>query len=167
MALLRLVGNRLKTSFVRACPLVPTRISCFTSGEMYHDQTDTALRSLCSDVLSALLSLPFPSLPSQNVPINFDLAASSKDAAHTRAKLDHDKSKISLASLSPGQAVYLQDSKSSAWDKHGFIVSMRPDRLSYVISFDNRFFTRPRRLLRPVTSDTFSRRIDNSPFFSV
>ena len=95
-----------------------------------------------------------PSLPSQNVPINFDLAASSKDAAHARAKLDHDKSKLSLASLSPGQAVYLQDSKSSAWNKHGIIVSMRPDRLSYVIRVDNRFFTRPRHLLRPVTSGT-------------
>ena len=53
-----------------------------------------------------------PSLPSQNMPINFDLAASSKDAAHARAKLDHDRSKLSLTSLSPGQEVYLQDSKS-------------------------------------------------------
>ena len=48
-----------------------------------------------------------PSLPSQNVPIDFSSAASSKDAAHARAKLDHDRSKLSLASLSPGQAVHL------------------------------------------------------------
>ena len=41
-----------------------------------------------------------PSLPSQNVPIDFSSAASSKDAAHARAKLDHDRSKLSLASLS-------------------------------------------------------------------
>ena len=59
-----------------------------------------------------------PSQPSQNIPIDFPSAASSKDAAHARAKLDHDRSKLSLASLSPGQAVHLQDSKSSAWDKH-------------------------------------------------
>ena len=95
-----------------------------------------------------------PTLPSQNIPVNFNSAASSKDAAHARAKFDHDKSKLSLASFSPGQAVYLQDSKSSAWDKHGIIVSVRPDRLSYVINVDNRFFTRPRRLLWPVASAT-------------
>ena len=91
-----------------------------------------------------------PTLPSQNVPINFNLAASSKDAAHARAKLDHDRSKLSLTSLSHGQEVYLQYSKSSAWDKREIIVSMRPDSLLYVIRVDNRFFTRPRRLLRPV-----------------
>ena len=95
-----------------------------------------------------------PSFPSQNVPIDFNQAASSKDAAHVRAKLDHDRSKLSLTSLSPGQEVYLQISKSSAWDKRGIIVSMRPDRLSYVIRVDNRFFARPRRLLRPIFSDT-------------
>ena len=88
-----------------------------------------------------------PTLPSQNVPVDFNLAASSKDAAHTKGKLDHDKSKLSLASFSPGQAVYLQDTKSSAWDKRGIIVSVQPDHLSHVINVDNRFFTRPRRLL--------------------
>ena len=82
-----------------------------------------------------------PSLPSQNTPIDFLSAASSKDAAQTRAKLYHDRSKLSLTSLSPGQAVHLQDSKSSAWDKQGIIVSMRPDRLSYVVKIGNRFFT--------------------------
>ena len=86
--------------------------------------------------------------------INFDLAASSKDAAHARAKLDHYKSKLSLTSLSPGQVVYLQDSKSSTWDKGGIIVSVRPDRLSYLVNVDNQFFTHLRRLIRPVTPDT-------------
>ena len=65
-----------------------------------------------------------PTLPSQqNIPIDFSSAASSKDAAHARAKLDHDRSNLSLTSLSPSQAVHLQDSKSSAWDKQGIIVS--------------------------------------------
>ena len=95
-----------------------------------------------------------PSLPSQNVPIDFSSAVSSKDAAHSRAKLDHDRSKLSLASHSPGQAMHLQDSKSSAWDKPGVVVSVRPDRLSYVIKVDNRFFTRPRHLFRPISPDT-------------
>ena len=40
-----------------------------------------------------------PSLPSLNVPINFSSAASAKDAAQTRSKLDHDRSKLSLASF--------------------------------------------------------------------
>ena len=95
-----------------------------------------------------------PTLPSQNVPVNFHQAAISKDDAQAKAKSDHDKSKLSLASLSPGQSAYLQDSKSSAWNKRGFIVSMPPDRLSYVVNVDNRFFTHTRRLLRPVTPDT-------------
>ena len=89
----------------------------------------------------------FPSLPSQNVPIDFLSAASSKDAAQSRAKVYHDRSKLSLPPFSPGQEVHLQDSKSSAWDRQGVVVSMRPDRLSYVIRVGNRFFTRPRRLL--------------------
>ena len=71
-----------------------------------------------------------PTLPSQNMPIDFNKATSSKDAAHARAKLDHDRSKLSLTSLSPGQEVYLQDSKSSAWDKRGVIISMRPSSVS-------------------------------------
>ena len=89
-----------------------------------------------------------PSLPSQNVPIDFPSAASSKDAAHARVKLDHDRSKLSLTSLSPGQAVHLQDSKSSAWDKQGNIISMRPDCPSSCQS-----------------RHTLSRHIDNSPSF--
>ena len=41
-----------------------------------------------------------------------------------------------------------------ALDKRGIVVSVRPDRLSYVIKVDNRFFTHPRGLLRSVTPDT-------------
>ena len=95
-----------------------------------------------------------PTLSSQITPIDFHSAASSKDAAHARAKLDHDRSKISLSLLSPGQDVFMQDSKSLAWDRRGVIFSIRPDRLSYVVQSDGRYFTRPRRLLRPVPSDT-------------
>ena len=87
-----------------------------------------------------------PSLPSQNVPIDFSSSVSSKNVAHSRVKLDHDRSKLSLESLSPGQAVHLQNSKSSAWDKRGIVVSVQLECLSYVIKVDNRFFTRPRRL---------------------
>ena len=50
--------------------------------------------------------------------------------------------------------MFLQDSKSSAWDKRGVIVSVRLDNLSYIIRSDNRHFTRPRRLLRPVPTAT-------------
>ena len=84
-----------------------------------------------------------PTLPSQYVPIDFNTAASSKDAVQARAKLDHERLKLSYTSSSPGQEVYLQDSKSSAWNKRGVIISMQPDRLSCVIRVDNWFFTRP------------------------
>ena len=73
-----------------------------------------------------------PTIPCQNKPIDFSSAVSAKDAAHARSKIDHDKSKLSLPRLSPGQEVYLQDSKSSAWDRRGVVVSVRPDNLSYV-----------------------------------
>ena len=95
-----------------------------------------------------------PSLPSQNPPIDFHQAAVSKDSAHTRSKFDHDRLKLSLSPLSPGQRIHLQDSKSSAWDRQGIIVSMRRDKLSYIINVDNRLFTRPRRLLRPVVLES-------------
>ena len=85
-----------------------------------------------------------PSLPSQNPPIDFHQAAVSKDSLHMRSKLDRDRSKLSLPLLSPGQRVHLEDSKSSTRDQQGVIVSMRPNKLSYVINMDNRFFTRPR-----------------------
>ena len=100
-----------------------------------------------------------PTLPSQNVPINFNTAASSKDTAHARTMLDHDRSKLSLTSLSPGQEVYLQDFKSLAWDKRGVIISMQPCRqpVLYVSTppLETNFFRH-----------TLSRRIGNSQFFS-
>ena len=95
-----------------------------------------------------------PTLPCQNKPIDFNSAVSAKDAAHDRSKIYHDNCKLALPRLSPGQEVYLQDSKSSAWDRRGVIVSMRPDKLSYIIDSDNHIFTRPRRLLRPVSPAT-------------
>ena len=54
-----------------------------------------------------------PSLPSQNTPIDFLSAACSKDAAQTRAKLFHDRSKLSLTPLSPGQACLLYTSDAA------------------------------------------------------
>ena len=83
-----------------------------------------------------------PSFTRQNPPIDFIKAAASKDSAHSRSEADHDRSKHSLSQLSPGQQVHLQDCT-------GVIVSMRPDKLSYMINVDNRFFTHPR-LLHPV-----------------
>ena len=35
----------------------------------------------------------------------------------------------------------MQDSKSSAWDRRGVISSIRPDKLSYVVQSDGRYFT--------------------------
>ena len=98
---------------------------------------DTAQHNLCSAVLNALACLPC--LPKVPLGIDFTQAASSKDKAHTRAKSDQDKLKLSLPLLSPGQQVFLQDSKSSAWDKQGIVVSVRPDRLSYIVNVDVHF----------------------------
>ena len=74
-----------------------------------------------------------PTIPCQNKPIDFESAASAKDAAHARSKLDYDKSKLSLSCLSPGQDVFLQDSRSSAWDKRGVIVSVCPTSSNRII----------------------------------
>ena len=100
-------------------------ISCSTSGVMSLDRMATTPPNLCLAGANAHV----PSLPSQNPPIDFTQAAASKDSAHTRSKLDHHHLKLSLSPLSPGQHLYLQDSKSSAWDRKGIVVSMRPRRL--------------------------------------
>ena len=97
-----------------------------------------------------------PCLPSQNPPIDFLKASSAKDLAHHRSKEDHDRSKHVLSQLLPGQHVQLQDAKSAAWDHTGVIVSVRPDKLSYVINVHNGFFTRPRLLLRPIATPSSS-----------
>ena len=93
-----------------------------------------------------------PLLPFQNLPINFNEAASAKDAIHSSSTSYHDLHKRNLPLLSPGQSVLIQDPKSLLWDSSGVIVSVRPDKLSYVISNADRQFVRPRRLLRLCTS---------------
>ena len=74
-----------------------------------------------------------PILPFQNLPINFNEATSSKDAIHSSSAEYHDLHKKILPSLSPGQIVLIQDPKSLLWDTTGVVVSVRPDKLSYVI----------------------------------
>ena len=92
-----------------------------------------------------------PLLPFQNSPINFNEAASAKDAIHSSSTSFHDLHKKNLPSFSPGQSVLIQDPKSLLWDSTGVVVSVRPDNLSYVISNADRQFVRPRRLLRLCT----------------
>ena len=120
--------------------------TCYTNGVMFPVWMASVPRNLCLVVANGL-ACP---LPSQITPIDFDQAASSKDSAHACPKLDHDRLKLSLPALSPGQSVFLQDSKPSSWDIQGTIVSIRTYRLSYVINVDNRFFTCPHQLTRPV-----------------
>ena len=93
-------------------------------------------------------SVLVPTLPSQIHPIDFSAAAISKDSAHERSKYDHDRSKTFLPPLSPGQAVLLQDPKTSAWTRKGVVSSIRPNHLSYTISMDDRFLIRPCCMLR-------------------
>ena len=66
----------------------------------------------------------FPILPLQNRPINFNEAASSKDAVHTSSDDYHDLHKKTLPSLTPGQTVLIQDPKSLLWDSTGVVVSI-------------------------------------------
>ena len=54
-----------------------------------------------------------PTIPQQIRPIDFLSPASSKDKAHDISKSYHDRSKLFLPALSPGQHVFLQDPKSS------------------------------------------------------
>ena len=61
------------------------------------------------------------------------------------SKLDHDRSKIFLFLISPGQSVLLQDPKTSPWDLHGVVSSIRLDQ---------------RRLLRPVTLENCAPNIE-------
>ena len=90
-----------------------------------------------------------PVLPCQNRPINFHDAAISKKKLHAASKSLHDQHKVILPDLKPGQQVCLQNPKSSLWDSFGTILSIRPDKLSYVVLVADRTFIQPRRLLRP------------------
>ena len=122
-------------------PPVPILLRCFTSGVTFPGPMDTAPPNyfLVSNKEPACLCflLKF-----------FSAAARSKDTAHDRSKLDHDRSKSFLPTLSPGQAVRLQDPKTSAWTRKGIVSSIRPDHLSYVVSVDGQSFIRPRCMLR-------------------
>ena len=93
-----------------------------------------------------------PLLPFQNLPIDFNVAATAKDAIHSSSTSYHDLHKRNLPLLSPGQSVLIQDPKSLLWNSSGIVVSIRPDKLSYVINTADRQFVRPRRLLRLRTS---------------
>ena len=112
-----------------------TPTSCCTNGGTYRAQTDTARLNTYSaehNILLSLLCLPKIFLSTSIRPLLLRM----------------------LLMLGQSWTVYLQDLKSAAWDKRGIIVSVRPDRLSYVINVENQFFTRPRHLLRPISSDT-------------
>ena len=122
------------------------------SGRMFQAQTVIALLGRRQRTSLHILSL-------QNIPVNFDLAAISKDSAHSRAKLTNDRSKLSLPPLHPGQSVLLQNPKTSAWDCLGSIVSVRPDGLSYIVNSENRSYLRPRRLLWPVILENTNQQV--------
>ena len=97
-----------------------------------------------------------PTLPQQIRPFDFFAAAGSRDEAHICFKLYHDRSKIFLPELSPGQAVLLQDPKTSSWTRKGMISEIRPDHLSYTVKVDGRSFIRPRRMLRAIPLESSS-----------
>ena len=109
--------------------LAQIRISCYTSGAMSLVPMVTAQLSLCLAVTNALVCLPClpksPHLTFTRPPLQ-------------RIRLIPAQNWIminqSFPFLSPGQPVFLQDSKSSAWDKQGVVVSMPLNRLSYVIN---------------------------------
>ena len=92
-------------------------------------------------------SLPVTS--SQFEQISFQEAASSKDSVYQKRKQAHDQHRKTLPPFKPGQQVLLQDNQSKRWTKTGFVVSVRPDGLSYLVSCDGRPYLRSRFMLRP------------------
>ena len=61
-----------------------------------------------------------------------------------------------LPELSPGQAVLLQDPKTSAWTRKGMISNIRPDHLSYTVEVDGCSFIRPCHMLRAIPLENSS-----------
>ena len=70
------------------------------------------------------------------------------------SSLDTHRSKLFLPTLSPGQAVLLQDPKTSAWIRKGVVSAIRPDHLSYTVSVDGCSFIQPRRMLHAAPLET-------------
>ena len=90
-----------------------------------------------------------PQPPKAFSPIDLQHAAEDKDKAFVEQAAAYDKDKSELTQLLPGERVRIQCEKTGSWERKGEIVEMRPDRLSYLVDVDGKFYVRARHMLRP------------------
>ena len=75
-------------------------------------------------------------------------------------RLRHEKNRVDQSShtlepFQPGEAVLVQDPKTSRWSTEATIISRRNKR-SYIVEVDGRKFLRNRRFIRPVATTFMS-----------
>ena len=62
----------------------------------------------------------------------------------------HNRDKVDLEQLSPGQPVRVQNESNCLWDLTGEVIDIRPDKLSYLIDIEGRTFVRGHAKIKPV-----------------
>ena len=90
------------------------------------------------------------SLPSQNPPIDFKLCQPKILHIFVQRRIMIDRSIVYLSFCQVSMSIFKMLNLLPAIVLAS--LSMRPNKLSYVINVNNQFFTRPRRLLRPVVT---------------
>ena len=83
-------------------------------------------------------------------PIDFNQAALARDQLFTSQAGHTKRDKVSLAEISLGTPVHIQNEATGLWELTGVIVEMRPDKLFYLVEIDGRVYIRGRNKMKPI-----------------
>ena len=89
-----------------------------------------------------------PMLQKQYEQCDFSSAKEAKDSNFLKSAEQYNADKVDMSLLLPDQPVVIQHPKTGKWDSTGFIVEIRPDKLSYTVKCEGRTFIRSRKMLR-------------------
>ena len=79
--------------------------------------------------------------------------AAAMDKRFDAAAVHHDRDKVSLSALQPGQSVLIQCDKSKKWDCRREMIEVRPDGLSYLVDLEGKVIIRDGAMLKPVFNE--------------
>ena len=101
--------------------------------------------------------LPIPTLSEHHDPINIKVATANGDLLRERAENNYNKHARSQTPLSTGDKVLVQDTNTHRWCYTGYIMSFRPDNISFKIQLPTgQVIIRGRRFPKPHPDPDFS-----------